>query len=461
MYDLHLRTLPYRRDSSAMIAAIAERYGAVCLDSGLGEQDEARYDILSAWPTAIVSEQEASVCMFEAADRLLAQYHIVSDLSQLEHLPFCGGLIGFISYDAATQVAPRQISTDEDARVLYSFPRASVGFYHWAIVVDHQRKITECFILPQCPPEIRKQIVNLLAALDHLPAEATADNPFFLDKPFSAAVSTTHYAEAFDRLKEWIIAGDCYQANLSIPFRADFQGKAHSAYQILRRVSRSPFSAWINAGAFSVLSLSPERFLSVHNGKVCTQPIKGTRKRSDEPETDARLREELLHSEKDRAENLMIVDLLRNDLGTVCVTGSVKTESLFSLRSFTHVHHLISTITGELPFSVTPLQLLKQCFPGGSITGAPKIRAMQIIAELETMPRAIYCGSIFYCDVRGEMDSSICIRTLAAFKNRLYCWGGGGIVADSQREQEYQECHDKVAALMAALPVAGSIQGLN
>jgi para-aminobenzoate synthetase component 1 len=168
----------------------------------------------------------------------------------------------------------------------------------------------------------------------------------------------------------------------------------------------------------------------------------------DDPVRDQAVQQDLLNSEKDRAENLMIVDLLRNDLGRVSITGSVKTESLFKLHSFTHVHHLISTVSAQLPEETSPLSVMQSCFPGGSITGAPKIRAMQIIAQLEKVPRTVYCGSIFYCDYLNRMDSSILIRTLLSTQEQLFCWGGSGVVADSVMAEEYQECLDKVSALM-------------
>jgi para-aminobenzoate synthetase component 1 len=294
--------------------------------------------------------------------------------------------------------------------------------------------------------------------LDSAAAEgAKKITSFALSEPFRPLTSKSDYAVAFNKLQQYILAGDCYQANLAIAFSAPYHGSIAEAYLLLRERSRSPFSAYIDAGKYTVLSLSPERFISVKNGRVYTQPIKGTRKRVSDPLQDQANINDLLTSEKDRAENLMIVDLLRNDLGRVCITGSVKTESLFQLHSFSHVHHLISSISAQIPPECSPLLLLEQCFPGGSITGAPKIRAMQIIAELESVPRAVYCGSVFYIDFLSRMDSSICIRTLLADSDDLYCWGGSGVVADSDLEQEFQECMDKVSVLMQ-LPQLTQIQ---
>jgi para-aminobenzoate synthetase component 1 len=224
------------------------------------------------------------------------------------------------------------------------------------------------------------------------------------------------------------------------------------AYLRLRQTSHSPFSAYLASGPdAAVLSLSPERFLSVTNGVVLTQPIKGTRPRGRTPDEDRQLAESLRTSAKDRAENLMIVDLLRNDLGSRCETGSVQVQSLFELQSYTAVHHLVSSVTGRLRRGDHALALLRACFPGGSITGAPKIRAMEIIDELEPDHRSVYCGSVVWTGFDGNMDSSIAIRTLLCESGHIYCWGGGGIVADSDGDQEYQETLDKISLLISTL----------
>lgn len=485
MAELLLQSLPYQRDSRDLIRCIGDLPVAVCLDSGLGNQITGRYDILTALPsrqvrlratpgTPVLEQRQAgqaswqitpaSSCIFAEAETLLQQGRPDSTtLERLAQLPFCGGVIACFGYDAASPVAtPHDSAAFRD--ILQQVPVAVCGLYQWAIVVDHHDKTTSLFVLPQCPLEIRQQVLQVLASRRLPCADAgssepkAADRAFNLHGPFQAQLSHAQYARAFDRLKSYIVAGDCYQANLAIPFVGAFSGDPLQAYLTLRQHSRSPFSAYINTGDTQILSLSPERFVSVQDRQVTTQPIKGTRKRSPDPVIDRQLSDELLASEKDRAENLMIVDLLRNDLGSVCETGSVHTRELFKLHSFSQVHHLISTITGTLPGHVSPLALLKRCFPGGSITGAPKIRAMQIIAELEPLPRAVYCGSIAYCDYRGKMDSNICIRTLLCQQGHIFCWGGGGIVADSEMPREYQEAHDKVSALMDLVSAQPGLQ---
>lgn len=455
MAELLLQSLPYSRDSRNLMQALAALPHPAFLDSGLADAAEARYDILTAAPTRFVTiAREQSLEVFNQLVEELRVARAASDsaatLDHLAHLPFCGGLIGTLAYGAGSPArATPDRSNDrlrEDAvQSLSLLPVAAAGIYDWAVVVDHQQQRTEFFVLPQCPPAIREAV---LAVLHSVPAPASTSAPFYVESAFSALCSKDSYSKAFKRLQEYILAGDCYQANLAMAFAAPFAGSSLSAFAALRQRSQSPFSTYFDAGTFQLLSLSPERFISVRDRRVFTQPIKGTRKRHADPVLDKASVDDLLSSEKDRAENLMIVDLLRNDLGSVCETGSVRTESLFALHSFSQVHHLISSISAILPPERTPLDLLQRCFPGGSITGAPKIRAMQIIAELEQVPRAFYCGSVFYCDYLDRLDSNICIRTLLANNNTLYCWGGSGVVADSELESEYQECLDKVSALM-------------
>jgi para-aminobenzoate synthetase component 1 len=270
-------------------------------------------------------------------------------------------------------------------------------------------------------------------------------------------MSRQQYASAFARAQQYIQAGDCYQINLAQRFSSRFQGDPWQAYRQLREVAAAPFSAYMQHDDMALMSLSPERFLKVDGSTVTTSPIKGTIGRGNDAQSDQQLAKQLLLSEKDRAENLMIVDLLRNDLGKSCKPGSIKVEQLFELQSFETVHHLVSTITGELDSGQHALDLLAACFPGGSITGAPKIRAMEIIEQLEPDRRAVYCGSIGYISYDGQMDTNIAIRTFLCEQHSIHCWAGGGIVADSRCEAEYQECLSKIARFMKNLETASDI----
>jgi para-aminobenzoate synthetase component 1 len=266
--------------------------------------------------------------------------------------------------------------------------------------------------------------------------------------------SFTHhgYLDAVARVREYILAGDIFQANVSQRFEAPLGELPWAFYRRLRARNAAPFAAYLDFPEAVVLSASPERFLRVDvAGHVETRPIKGTRPRGLGPEHDAALGQALVESAKDRAENLMIVDLMRNDLSRVCRPGSVRVSELFALEHYATVHHLVSTVVGELAPGFSALDLLRGAFPGGSITGAPKVRAMEVIAELEPSQRGVYCGAIGYWSVTGALDTNIAIRTAVAVGDRVYFSAGGGIVADSDPEQEYRETLDKALGMIEAL----------
>ncbi len=278
-----------------------------------------------------------------------------------------------------------------------------------------------------------------------------ATTSFSLKGEFKAEQSREDYLRSLALIKDYLAAGDCYQVNLAQRFSAHFHGDPLTAWLALQEAHPAPHSCYFDAGDSQIFGVSPERFLSIRNRQVMSEPIKGSRPRGNTPEEDQVFGDELLSNPKDRAENLMIVDLLRNDLGACCEAGSIKADPLFELRRFSNVQHLVSTVTGTLRRDLSPLDALLGAFPGGSITGAPKKRAMEIIAELEPAPRGAYCGSFFWMDNKGNLDSNILIRTLQTEGNKLYCHGGGGIVFDSVPEAEYEESCFKVAKLMGAL----------
>ncbi|HYM47725.1 MAG TPA: aminodeoxychorismate synthase component I, partial [Burkholderiaceae bacterium] len=280
---------------------------------------------------------------------------------------------------------------------------------------------------------------------------ATARAPLHLRTPLQTNLDRDAYAIAFQRIREYIGAGDCYQVNLARRFSAPAAGDPWAGYRALRALSPAPHSAYLHTPGAQILSVSPERFLRVRGDEVQTRPIKGTRPRHADAATDRKLAQELLTSAKDRAENVMIVDLLRNDLGKVCSAGSVCVEALCTLESFANVHHLVSTVSGRLAPGVHALDVLRACFPGGSITGAPKIRAMQIIEELEGERRGVYCGAIGYVGFDGALDMNIAIRTLTHADGQVQFWAGGGIVADSDCDKEFEETQAKASAMFRLL----------
>ena len=418
--------------------------GAVLLDAGRPTAQRGRYDLISAWPLA-----ELAPTPDETANAFLQRLR--QSLASLEAcqppadnpLPFVGGLIGYLSYDFGRRLEQLPAQAVDDL----GLADARFGLYAWALITDHQQQRSQLMFHPSLTASERQRLSKLFNT-------PTAPSPetFQLLEPFQSDISEAEYQQCFARIQAYIQAGDCYQVNFAQRFRAPYQGSPWTAYQALRKACPTPFSGYqaLPQGG-AIISLSPERFLRISAGQVETRPIKGTRPRHADPQQDQAQADALLDSRKDRAENLMIVDLLRNDLGRSCRTGSVRVPELFALESYPNVHHLVSAVTGELAADKDALDLIAGSFPGGSITGAPKIRAMQIIDELEPTRRALYCGSLLYLDVRGEMDSSIAIRSLLAKDGQISCWGGGGIVADSNGPAEYQESITKVRVLLETL----------
>ena len=426
--------------------AVRHAPGAVLLDAGRPAAARGRFDLLSAWPLAelLPGQGESGAAFFVRLREQLAALG-PAEMPPGVELPFAGGLLGYLAYDFGRRIE----ALPEQARDDLGFGDAVFGLYGWALISDHQARTSQLVFHPALP--VVEQ-ARLLALFEHPPGEAQEHAPFALLAPFQANIDQQRYAEAIGRIQAYIASGDCYQVNYAQRFQAPYQGDAWQAYGALRAACPTPFSGYLSLpGGGALLSLSPERFIRVSGGQVETRPIKGTQPRGRDEREDAHNAQVLLASPKDRAENLMIVDLLRNDLGRTCRIGSVRVPELFALESYPNVHHLVSAVTGELAADKDALDLLLGAFPGGSITGAPKIRAMQIIDELEPTRRGPYCGSLLYLDVRGEMDSSIAIRSLLAKDGVISCWGGGGIVADSAWQAEHQESVTKVQVLLSTL----------
>jgi len=438
-----LHPLPYKADPAYWFERIRHAPGAVLLDSGRPKATRGRFDILSAWPLSVLEpdENESGRAFFQRLRQKLRELGD-AELPVNSELPFAGGLIGLLTYDFGSRLEtlPQQAKDDS------GLPLARFGLYDWALITDHQRQASQLLFHPALADPERERLIRLFDS-----AAVGESASFRLSDRFRADLTIDAYRHGIERIQAYIQAGDCYQVNFTQRFRAECSGDAWAAYRALRDACPTPFAGFVALDDGAIASLSPERFLRLHQGRVETRPIKGTRPRGEDEQSDAEQAQALLASEKDRAENLMIVDLLRNDLGRSCRIGSVRVPELFALESYPNVHHLVSCVTGELADHRDAFDLLAGSFPGGSITGAPKIRAMQIIDELEPTRRAIYCGSLLYIDVRGEMDSSIAIRTLLILDGQVSCWGGGGIVADSDWQAEYQESIDKVKVLLQTL----------
>jgi para-aminobenzoate synthetase component 1 len=323
------------------------------------------------------------------------------------------------------------------------------------VVVDHHARQTR-LVGQGNDPATDEKWDDLAALFIAPPPPATAGHRFSVTSAVTSNMDAQGYRDRFARVQAYIRNGDCYQVNLAQRFSAAAEGDPWQAYLQLREIGPAPFACYLNTPAGQVLSASPERFLSVRRGRVETRPIKGTRPRSSDPLIDRANAEDLAASLKDRAENLMIVDLLRNDIGKNCAVGSVSADRLFALESYANVHHLVSTVTGVLALGRDSIDLLRGCFPGGSITGAPKLRAMQIIEELEPHRRGVYCGAIGYIAFDGSMDTSIAIRTAVYSHGELRFWAGGGVVADSEADKEYRETWDKASGMLALTERCGA-----
>ncbi len=450
--------LPYRRNSPALFAPIAHHPWAMLLDSGVGANADTgglgfgtgRYDVLVAAPrrtlvthgsltevrgqgTARLSQEDPFALVRQCLGPRVA---LPADWPQ--GLPFTGGALGYFGYDLAQRLE-RVPTPGPDPQHI---PELAMGIYDQALVVDHGEGRTWLVGRRSGSPETRRLLHRL--AHGHIPYRP---RPFTVTGPLRFNMDAAGYAERFARIQAWIQAGDCYQVNLARRFSVAATGDPWAAYLELRRLSPAPFAAYLNTPDGQILSSSPERFLRLAADAVETRPIKGTRPRGTDPTTDRRLAAELAASPKELAENLMIVDLLRNDLGRTCAPGTIRVPRLFDVETYPWVHHLVSTVTGHLAAGADALDLLRGCFPGGSVTGAPKIRAMQIIAALEGEPRGVYCGSIAYLGFDGGLDSNILIRTLVQARGELRFWAGGGIVADSECAAEWQEIAVKARAM--------------
>jgi para-aminobenzoate synthetase component 1 len=448
--------LDYRVDSGDFFARIKDLPDAIWLDSGQPLAVQGRYDILSASPDCIIETygelstitdaggaRRSTQDPFTLTSELLAPLSTAPLGAHVE--PFVGGIIGYFGYD----LGRRYHRVERPQQMLTSLPDMRIGRYLWALLIDHQeRSATLCFH-PICPVMLRRTVTETLC-VKHTTASSIESTPFSC-QPFVPQISKSEYLCQLEKVKQYIDAGDCYQVNFAHNFNASYSGDTFGAYRALRKSIPSPYSAYWQWHDKCIMSLSPERFLRIHNNRIETKPIKGTIERGKTGKRDRRNAEALLNSGKDRAENLMIVDLLRNDLGKNARIGSVGVPKLFALESFANVHHLVSTVTAEIAADKTPMDVLRDSFPGGSITGAPKLRAMQIIQQLEAVNRSVYCGSVGYISADLSMDTNIAIRTVVGDGNHLHCWGGGGIVADSIANDEYAESVAKIKIIMETL----------
>lgn len=384
--------------------------------------------------------------VFDKPFELLQKHFKQYSLEMLQGLPeFQGGAAGFCSYDLVTQLEEIKL------RDTITMPEMAFGFYDIVLAFDQAHK--KAWIFSSGFPEIdevkrEKRALERYNEVFKKIQRTPAVLPDYEISDLQSNFTAQEYCAAVEKARQYILAGDIFEVCLSQRFSAEYDVlEPLSVYQRLRRINPAPFAAYVKFGELTLLSASPERFLKVTDSIVETRPIKGTSKRSSNAVEDQRSAELLLASEKDKAENAMIVDLLRNDLSKVCCEDTVQVKSFAQLESYATVHHLVSAVTAILKPEYNAIDLLKAAFPGGSITGAPKVRAMEIIVEIERNNRGPYCGNLMYFGFNGCMDSSILIRTLVLYRNCLSFQVGGAVVLDSDPFDEYQETLNKAEAL--------------
>lgn len=463
----------YTPFTASQIFRTFKDYPCSCfLDSGMDPGRLGRYSFISSHPFLVLKSRGNEVLLlkedgkevrhgnpFDVVEELLSTYSLDSCPADI---PFCGGAVGYFSYDLCHFIERLPATAIDDLQL----PECYLAFYDAAIAVDHLSGKT--YLIATGFPELEerkrikkagetlKYLRSVLANAGQVHEEATSG---IVEKGTVLKSNFTHeeYLRAVAMAREYICAGDIFQVNLSQRFEADLNIPPYELYQRLRQINPAPFASYLNFDDVSIIGASPERFLKVSGDWVETRPVKGTRPRGKTEAEDKVLAQELLSSVKDRAENIMIVDLERNDIGRVCRYGTVRVTEAAILETFPSVFHLTSTVVGRLSPGKGRVDLLKATFPGGSITGAPKIRAMEIIDELEPTRRSVYTGSIGYLSFDGGMDLNIVIRTILVKNGKAYFQVGGGIVYDSEPEAEYQETLDKGKALIQALRLSSQV----
>ena len=441
------------------------------LDSGMDPQRLGRYSFIGSDPFLVMTSRGNQVTLmrqdeqqiergnpFDVLGRLLETYRLDSFPAPI---PFWGGAVGYLSYDLCHFVERLPSTAIDDLQL----PESYFAFYDTILAFDNLEG--KAYIVSTGFPELgeSRRLKRAKVRLEEIKGWLSSSSPSTPEADFRSAEGKAKavlksnftpegYMKAVDRVREYIAAGDVFQVNISQRFETDLTVPPYELYRRLRQINPAPFASYLNFDEVTIVGASPERFLRVDGDWVETRPIKGTRPRGKDSVDDAMLAEELTQSSKDRAENVMIVDLERNDLGRVCQYGTVRVTELAILETFPTVFHLTSTVVGRLRPNKNRIDLLKATFPGGSITGAPKVRAMEIIDELEPTRRSVYTGAIGYLSFGNNLDLNIVIRTFLIKDGKAYFQVGGAIIYDSNAEAEYVETLDKAKALIQALRLA-------
>ena len=459
---MEIKKVEYGVEFSCLFSAFRDDPYPFFLDSGKGYEERlGKFSFMGSTPLHGFQAKDSQIVLWDGEERKeykeadsLGEFAAIAARWKRAHLcpfPFSGGYVGFLSYDLCHKIEklPRRALDDK------KIPDIFFGFYDGILVLDHEKRETWLVahgfqepahvIIERLDQKIRGQL-----SLEPEEEEAPAAESLSLPE-FQSNFSRQAYLDSISRIRRYIRSGDIYQANLTQRFETRYEGDSWELYRKLRKINPAPFSSFMDLGEFQIVSSSPERFIRVEGKRIETRPIKGTIARGHTDEEDWKNRQILQDSEKDKSELLMIVDLARNDLGRISLPGTVKVEELFALETYPTVYHLVATISGELRSEVGLAEVIRATFPGGSITGTPKIRAMEIIDELEPTQRNLYTGSIGYIDVNGNMDLNIVIRTILCKEGKAFFQVGGAIVWDSDEEAEYEETLVKGRALRRAL----------
>ncbi|MFH1640753.1 MAG: aminodeoxychorismate synthase component I [Candidatus Omnitrophota bacterium] len=446
-----------------VFSALRNEKNCFFLDSSLTSNLLGRYSFLGIDPFLVIKTK--GEYPYRQLREILNRYKFFAPKLSL---PFTGGAMGYLAYDLGQ---PFKKEAEKKNNVGLDIPDSLFGFYNSAVIIDHFKRSLYVFSIGFPETNYRlarmlcesnfKKINRALAKIGSAQDYKKRDEPKSGTLKLDSSFSKEGYLSAVRKAKQYIKEGDIYQVNLSQSFRTKSSLPGFDIYKRLRDISPSCFSSYFDAGDFQILSSSPESFLRLEGDRVTTRPMKGTRPRSRNKSDDLRLRNELWKSAKDKAELLMIVDLERNDLGKVCGYDSIKVRVLRQIEQYNTVFQTTATVEGRLHKDKDRIDLLRACFPGGSITGCPKIRSMEIIEELEPTRRFIYTGSLGYLSFSGGMDFNILIRTILKKRDSLYFGVGGGIVADSNPEDEYSETLVKAKAMIQAISKNGRFKTIG
>jgi anthranilate synthase component 1 len=465
-------TADLRTTVSAFLSVAAEEPNAFLLESVEGGENVGRHTFLGARPYMVVHahgdqiivekngrKQELRGGIFTTLDQLLRE-HTPAHVPGLP--PFTGGAVGFFAHDAVRQLEKLPSLAKDDLQT----PDCVLMFFDRLLAFDHVRHeiyiIASADVRKQSP---RKAYDQAVRDIEQIEKQLTAPLPKKYLRPakvtrgklkVNISVTKKHFLQTVEKIKDYIVAGDVFQAVPSLRLDMEPGVEPFNIYRALRRVNPSPYMYFLRMGEMTVLGSSPEMLVRVTGRKLEYRPIAGTRKRGRDEAEDQQMEQELRSDEKERAEHVMLVDLGRNDVGRVSEFGSVKVRDLMFVEKYSHVMHLVSAIEGTLREGLSAVDALAACFPAGTLTGAPKVRAMEIIEEVEPVRRGIYGGSVLYADFAGNLDSCIAIRTMLMKGKKGYVQAGAGIVADSVPESEYEECLNKTRAVVRAVELARS-----